>query len=141
MTQEEKRHLHHFLAEWKDIFDHKSHRASEETAARIRALFHPTNFAFYSPVVHTPYKDIDSVMAILRWIIEVLQDFRYTQTTTGNDNEGNPLIVLFFTAAVSPLNESEKKLQVEGADFFKLDRKSGKVSNPFSPSFSPLTSL
>ena len=123
---EQEARMRRFLTEWKDILDNKHIRQQQETAQKFRDLFHPTDFAFYSPVVHSPYREIDTVSLILKWITEVLQDFVYTQTTKGYDHEGNPLLVLYFTAAV--FDKDKKKLAVEGADFFKLDRKSGKVT-------------
>ena len=70
---------------------------------------------FHSPVVFTPYTDIDSVALILRAVFEVFEDFRYVDEVIDPDRE-----VLMFEARVGDR-------AVEGVDIIRLDER-GQVS-------------
>ena len=70
---------------------------------------------FHSPVVSTPYTDIDSIALILRAVFEVFEDFRYVEEVIALDRE-----VLVFEARVGDR-------AVEGVDIIRLDER-GQVS-------------
>ena len=70
---------------------------------------------FHSPVVFTPYTDIDSVALILRTVFEVFEDFHYLDELITPDRE-----VLVFEARVGDR-------AVQGVDIIRLDER-GQVS-------------
>ncbi len=65
--------------------------------------------AFRSPVVFKPYEGRDAVMHLLRNVVEVFEDFRYTDQLAGQGTEG-----LVFRARVG-------QKEVEGWDYLTLD--------------------
>jgi hypothetical protein len=64
---------------------------------------------FRSPVVFTPYEGRDTVMGLLRHVVEVLEDFRYTGELAGDGLHG-----LVFEARVGDR-------QVQGWDLLEVD--------------------
>ncbi len=65
--------------------------------------------AFRSPVVFKPYEGRDAVMHLLRNVVEVFEDFRYTDQLAGQGTEG-----LVFRARVG-------QKELEGWDYLTLD--------------------
>ena len=85
-------------------------RAAVEAAdvdAMGRAL-HP-DVVFFSPAVFTPYEGREAVLRVLRAVVTVFEDFRYTAQYASGDGE-----VLRFAARVGDK-------QVEGVDILTLD--------------------
>jgi hypothetical protein len=76
--------------------------------AAVSAALHP-EVRFRSPVVFKPYEGRESTMVLLRHIVEVLEDFRYTDELAGEGVDG-----LVFEAHVG-----DKQLQ--GWDFLRTD--------------------
>ena len=74
----------------------------------MRAALHP-DVVFRSPAVFTPYEGIDDVMGLLGHVIEVFEDFEYT-----DELEGGSTHALVFAARVG-----DKR--VEGLDHLTLD--------------------
>ena len=76
--------------------------------AAMEAALHP-DVRFRSPVVFKPYEGRDAVMFLLGNVIQVFEDFRYTDELAGDGIHG-----LVFEARVG-----EKSLQ--GWDFLRTD--------------------
>ena len=74
----------------------------------MRDALHP-DVVFNSPAVHTPYEGRDKTMALLTEVVEVLEDFTYIDSLSGEDTEG-----LVFRARVG-----DKQLQ--GWDYLLVD--------------------
>ena len=74
----------------------------------MRAALHP-EVVFRSPAVFTPYEGIDTVMGLLGHVIEVFEDFEYTDELQGQNTHA-----LIFKARVG-----DKQLQ--GLDHLTLD--------------------
>ena len=74
----------------------------------MRAALHP-EVVFRSPAVFTPYEGIDTVMGLLGHVIEVFEDFEYTDELVGETTHA-----LIFKARVG-----DKQLQ--GLDHLTLD--------------------
>ena len=75
---------------------------------KMRAALHP-EVVFRSPAVFKPYEGRDTVMVVLRHVLEVFEDFRYTDELHGDGTHG-----LVFAARVG-----DKQLQ--GWDYLTLD--------------------
>ena len=75
---------------------------------RMRAALAP-DVAFRSPVVFKPYEGRDTVMHLLANVIEVFEDFEYTDELAGDGTHA-----LIFRARVGDK-------QVEGLDHLTLD--------------------
>jgi hypothetical protein len=77
---------------------------------RLEALL-ADDVVFRSPAVHTPYEGKAATAVILRAVMRVFEDFRYTRTVeSGADH------VLVFEAQVGDR-------QIEGADFLHVDER------------------
>ncbi len=74
----------------------------------MRGALHP-DVVFRSPAVFKPYEGRDAVMGVLRHVVEVFEDFRYTDELHGDGTHG-----LVFEARVG-----DKQLQ--GWDYLTLD--------------------
>ena len=74
----------------------------------MRAALHP-EVVFRSPAVFTPYEGIDAVMGLLEHVVEVFEDFEYTDELAGSGTHA-----LIFRARVGDK-------QVEGLDHLTLD--------------------
>src|SRR3954447_2824805 len=74
----------------------------------LRASLHP-DVVFNSPVVFRPYEGREPVMRLLAHVVEVLEDFRYTDELTGAGSA-----VLVFQARV-------RDRDVEGVDILRVD--------------------
>ena len=77
--------------------------------AAIEAALHP-DVRFFSPAVFKPYEGRDTVMGVLRHVVEVFEDFRYTDELTGADGAHG----LVFAAHVGDK-------EVQGWDYIKTD--------------------
>lgn len=66
---------------------------------------------FRSPAVFKPYQGRTATMVILRSVLRIADDFRYTRSFTEDDGRGH---VLVFEATVDGK-------AVEGADFLRVD--------------------
>lgn len=73
---------------------------------RMEAALSP-DVVFRSPIVFKPYEGRDATMHLLRHVVEVLEDFRYTDELQGNDSHG-----LVFEARVGDK-------QVQGWDYIR----------------------
>jgi hypothetical protein len=78
-----------------------------ESAVRLLA----EDVVFRSPAVHKPYEGKLATSVVLRAVMRVFADFRYTREIGA---EGSPESVLVFEATVGDR-------AVEGADFLHLD--------------------
>ena len=76
--------------------------------AAMEAALHP-GVVFRSPAVFKPYEGRDTVMGLLRHVLEVFEDFRYVDELAGEGTHG-----LVFEARVS-----DKRLQ--GWDYLTID--------------------
>ena len=76
----------------------------------LAALF-TDDAVFRSPVVHAPYQGRDQVMALLRAVAEVFEDFRYTREIGAPGAADSALV---FRARVGDR-------EVEGCDFIHRD--------------------
>jgi hypothetical protein len=74
----------------------------------MRDALHP-DVVFNSPAVHTPYEGREKCMALLTEVVEVFEDFTYSDELQGEDTHG-----LVFRARVG-----DKQLQ--GWDYLRLD--------------------
>jgi len=74
----------------------------------MRAALHP-DVVFRSPAVFTPYEGVDAVMGLLGHVVEVFEDFAYT-----DELKGEATHALVFRARVGDK-------QVEGLDHLTLD--------------------
>ena len=74
----------------------------------MRAALHP-DVVFRSPAVFTEYEGVDTVMGLLSHVVEVFEDFEYT-----DELEGQGTHALIFKARVG-----DKQLQ--GLDHLTLD--------------------
>ena len=74
----------------------------------MRDALHP-DVVFNSPAVHTPYEGREKTMALLTEVVEVFEDFSYSDELQGDDTHG-----LVFRARVG-----DKQLQ--GWDYLRLD--------------------
>jgi hypothetical protein len=90
----------------------KAFRAAVEAGdvAALEALL-AEDVVFRSPAVHKPYEGKLATSVVLRAVMRVLTDFRYTREIGA---EGSPDSVLVFEARVGDRT-------VEGADFLHLD--------------------
>lgn len=77
-------------------------------AAAVRRCL-SDDVVFNSPVVHTPYRGIDTVAPLLAAAVDVFEDFRYLASVSEGDRE-----VLVFEARVG-----DRSLQ--GVDLIRLD--------------------
>jgi ketosteroid isomerase-like protein len=68
------------------------------------------DMVFRSPVVHSPYRGREEVVALLRVVAEVLEDFRYTREIGAPDASDHALV---FRARVGDR-------EVEGCDFIHV---------------------
>lgn len=84
-------------------------------SARIEAQL-ADDVVFRSPAVHKPYEGRQATSVILRAVIRVLEEFRYTRVVEGPTDQ-----VLMFEARVGDR-------QIEGADFLHLDEQ-GRVDD------------
>ena len=76
--------------------------------AAMEAALHP-DVRFRSPVVFKPYEGRDTVMFLLRHVLEVLEDFRYVDELAGAGTHG-----LVFEARVG-------ERTVQGWDYLHTD--------------------
>jgi SnoaL-like domain len=74
----------------------------------MRDALHP-DVVFNSPAVHTPYEGREKTMALLTEVVEVFEDFSYSDELQGEDTHG-----LVFKARVGDR-------QLQGWDYLKLD--------------------
>lgn len=74
----------------------------------MRATLHP-DVVFRSPAVFTPYEGIEKTMELLSHVLEVFQDFEYT-----DELEGQGTHALIFKARVGDK-------QLEGMDHLTVD--------------------
>ena len=74
----------------------------------MRAALHP-DVVFRSPAVFTQYEGVDTVMGLLSHVVEVFEDFEYT-----DELEGRGTHALIFRARVGDKD-------VEGLDHLTLD--------------------
>jgi hypothetical protein len=90
----------------------KAFRAAVEAGdvAALEALL-AEEVVFRSPAVHKPYEGKLATSVVLRAVMRVFADFRYTREIGA---EGSPDSVLVFEARVG-------ERTVEGADFLHLD--------------------
>src|ERR671912_129772 len=65
---------------------------------------------FRSPAVFKPYQGRTATMVILRSVLRIAEDFRYTRSFTEDDGAGH---VLVFEATVDGRG-------IEGADFLRI---------------------
>ena len=84
---------------------------------------------FRSPAVFKPYEGRTSTMVILRAVLRIAEDFRYTRSFTDDDGTGH---VLVFEATVDGKG-------VEGADFLRIGE-SGLIED-FRVMMRPLSGL
>ena len=84
---------------------------------------------FRSPAVFKPYEGRTSTMVILRAVLRIAEDFRYTRSSTDDDGTGH---VLVFEATVDGKG-------VEGADFLRIGE-SGLIED-FRVMMRPLSGL
>lgn len=75
----------------------------------MRAVLHP-DVVFRSPVVFRPYEGREAVMGVLRHVVEVFEDFRYTDELSGTDGTHG----LVFEARVGDR-------AVQGWDYLRTD--------------------
>jgi hypothetical protein len=75
----------------------------------MRAALHP-DVVFRSPAVFTQYEGVDKVMELLSHVVEVFEDFEYT-----DELEGTGTHALIFRARVGDK-------EVEGLDHLTLDQ-------------------
>ncbi len=94
--------------------------------ARIESLL-AEDVVFRSPAVHKPYEGRQATMVVLRAVMRVFEDFRYTRAVEGPHDH-----VLVFEARVGDR-------QVEGADFLHY-REDGLVDD-FRVMVRPLSGL
>ncbi|GAA0276556.1 nuclear transport factor 2 family protein [Actinomadura nitritigenes] len=71
---------------------------AKDLAAITRAL--DPGIEFHSPVMVKPYQGRDAVTALLRVLLEVFEDFRYTDELAGTDPARAPSQALVFSARV-----------------------------------------
>ena len=76
----------------------------------LAALF-TDDIVFRSPVVHAPYHGRDQVVALLRAVGHVLEDFRYTRQIGAPDAEDHALV----------LRGRVGDREVEGCDFIHVN--------------------
>jgi hypothetical protein len=76
----------------------------------MRAALHP-DVVFRSPAVFAPYEGADAVMELLSNVVEVFEDFSYTDELEGTDGATHALV---FRARVGDK-------QVQGLDHLTLD--------------------
>jgi hypothetical protein len=76
----------------------------------MRQTLHP-DVVFRSPAVFTPYEGVDTVMDLLSNVVEVFEDFAYTDELEGTGGDTHALV---FRARVG-----DKRLQ--GLDHLTLD--------------------
>lgn len=79
-------------------------------ADAVEALLAP-DVVFLSPAVHKPYVGREAAMILLRAVMEVFEDFRYTRTFTDDDAGGGS--VMLFAARVGGR-------EVEGVDIITV---------------------
>lgn len=84
---------------------------------------------FRSPAVFKPYQGRTATMVILRSVLRIAEDFRYTRSFTEDDGAGH---VLVFEATVDGRG-------IEGADFLRIGE-SGLVED-FRVMMRPLSGL
>ena len=84
---------------------------------------------FRSPAVFKPYQGRTATMVILRSVLTIAEDFRYTRSFTDDDGAGH---VLVFEATVDGL-------AIEGADFLRIGE-SGLIED-FRVMIRPLSGL
>ena len=87
-----------------------SFRAAVEARdpALMEAALHP-EVVFRSPAVFKPYEGREAVMRVLRHVLEVFDDFRYT-----DELHGDGVLALLFSARVGDRD-------VEGIDVLRFD--------------------
>jgi hypothetical protein len=71
---------------------------AKDLAGITRAL--DPDIEFLSPVMVKPYRGRDAVGALLGVLLEVFEDFRYTDELVGAGGEAGPAQALVFRAAV-----------------------------------------
>jgi hypothetical protein len=89
---------------------------AKDLAAITRTL--APDVEFHSPVMVKPYRGKEPVTGLLRVLLEVFQDFRYTHELAGRDPAGNggapPVQALVFTVKVMGT-------RVQGLDLITYD--------------------
>ena len=87
--------------------------AESKDFSAIEEIFSP-EVSFRSPVVYKPYKGRDAVALLLGAVVQVFEDFRYTEQTETGDTAA-----LAFSARVG-------ERELEGIDLLRFDGE-GKV--------------
>lgn len=105
-----------------------SFRAAVEASdiGAIRELLHD-DVVLHSPVTHTPFVGREAVLALLKHVVEVFEDFRYTDELSHED-----IHLLVFSARVG-----DRELQ--GCDLLRTDD-DGLISD-FTVMIRPLSGL
>lgn len=102
-----------FMARWEATLHAK--RFGE-----MRGMFvDDARLRFTSPVVHKAYTDPETIHALLRHVVTVLEDLTYTRTFVEEPGSGGVIgCAMFFRAKVTA--EDGRRLDIEGVDFFRL---------------------
>jgi hypothetical protein len=103
-----------FIKYWKESVKNKDFK-------KIESLFTKESI-FISPIVHKPITEKFKVYKILSWIIEIIKDFQYIEEYK---NEDNLSVCLLFKGKILE-KKTNKLIDVEGVDLFRLDR-NGKI--------------
>jgi hypothetical protein len=107
--------IQNFIKNWISSVDKKDH-------SEIEKLF-SDKVTFISPIVYSQYKDKMIIFKILKWIIEIIQEFKYLETYYNNENL---TVTLFFDGKIKE-KKSGKFINIQGVDLIKLDE-NGKIT-------------
>eukprot|EP01080_Neovahlkampfia_damariscottae_P002366 gene2366-2833_t len=104
-----------FVKDWKDAVKDHDH-------SKISNLF-AEKTTFYSPIVHTSYHQKEVILQILKWVIEIIEEFEYIQTY---QNDQEMTVCLLFQGKIFE-KKKQKRINIQGVDLFKLN-KEGKIT-------------
>lgn len=115
-------HLRDFVINWKKKL--LSVKAGTGDMDTFYAEIMDKNVRFSSPAIHKPSSNALYVKTILKWVIEIIQDFRYTNEDY-YDYKTNRFAMTFAGKIKDP--KSNKYLKVEGIDLIRLNDDGTKV--------------
>ena len=115
-------HLRKFVSEWKEHL--LSVKRGEANLDVFYAKVMDKNCEFSSPAIHKPSTNPMYVSTILKWIVEIVEDFHYKDIDY-YDGKTNRVAMMFGGKIKDP--KSGKYRNVEGIDLIKLDPSGRKV--------------
>lgn len=115
-------HLREFVSNWKKNLLLVKH--GNESMDKFYADIMDKNTKFESPAIHKPSRDGLYIKTILKWIIEIIEEFHYKDIDY-YDYKTNRIALTFGGKIKDP--KTNKYLNVEGIDLIRLNKDGTKV--------------